>query len=635
MQHTLKLANLLFALCFFSCAFSFAQGRVQPDAYIKSYPKADAVLHNSTETYTWIVDKATGNLFVDVTTDEQIAPLKINQTVKRTVFYNDQEEILDAQAQDLNIKKKSRVIGVCGNYEVNSIFYSDAKVCVYPLKSSAAGDIILLSYKKRYKDVKYLTSVYFTDDVPTITKKFVFRVPNAVAVELKEFNFQGFNVQKKVTKDRDNNIYEYVVSNLPAMGEESALKGTSHVYPHVLVLTKSYTSGKDKITLLNSTEDLYKWYTGLVQNVEGNTDAIKTLVNQLIANKTTNEEKIKAIYYWVQDNIRYIAFEDGIAGFKPATAEMVHKNKYGDCKGMANLAKNMLKIAGFDARLTWIGTNHIVYDYSYPSLAVDNHMICTLLLDGKQYFLDPTESYCSFNDYAERIQGRPVMIEDNNKFILSKVPMLPIERNTVTLEQSYELKGEILVGTSKAVYNGEKKGALLYYINNTEKSSKNTLLESVVGKDKNMNIKKLEPSSTTEREKPLILNMEFELLNQVSTFDKEIYVDLDWYKDFAGSEIEKTRIFDYKLGSRTLQKTTVSLKIPQNHTVKHLPEKVDIKTANFTIKASFEQKNGLVVYTKEILVPTGVIAKADFAAWNSAIATLKKLYDDRVILEKK
>lgn len=637
MQYSFNLANLLFAsvLCFVFSVPLVAQSRVQADAYIKSYPKSDAVLHNATETYTWVIDKSNGNLFVDVTTDEQVVPLKINQTVKRTIFYNDQEEILDTQAQDLNIKKKARVVGICGNYEVNSIFYSDAKVCVYPLKNSAAGEVLLLSYKKRYKDVKYLTSVYFTDDVPTITKKIVFRVPNSVNVELKEFNFQGFNIQKKVTKDRDNNIYEYVVKDLPAAGSEASVKGNSHVYPHVLVLTKGYTSNNEKITLLNNTEDLYKWYSSLVQNVEGNTDALKPLVNQLIANKTSNEDKIKAIYYWVQDNIRYIAFEDGIAGFKPATAELVHKNKYGDCKGMANLVKNMLKIAGFDARLTWIGTNHIAYDYSYPSLAVDNHMICTLLLDGKQYFLDPTESYCSFNDYAERIQGRPVMIEDNNKFILSKVPVLPLERNTVSIEQNYELKGETLVGASKAIYAGEKKGMLLYFLNNTEKSSKNTLLESVAGKDKNMNIKKLDASNTTEREKPLTLNIEFELFNQVSTFDKEIYVDLDWYKDFADGEIEKARIFDYKLSSRILQKTVVSLKIPQNHTIKHLPEKVDIKTPNFTIKAGFEQKNGQVIYTKEITVPTGVVAKADFAAWNAAIIALKKLYDDRVILEKK
>jgi hypothetical protein len=72
----------------------------------------------------------------------------------------------------------------------------------------------------------------------------------------------------------------------------------------------------------------------------------------------------------------------------------------------------MLQLAGYDARLAWIGTRDIPYDYSLPSLVVDNHMICALFLRDSTYFLDGTESYISFGDYAYRIQGRPALIQD-------------------------------------------------------------------------------------------------------------------------------------------------------------------------------------------------------------------------------
>ena len=112
----------------------------------------------------------------------------------------------------------------------------------------------------------------------------------------------------------------------------------------------------------------------------------------------------------MQDNIRYIAFEDGLAGFIPATAQEVFKSKYGDCKGMANLMTEMLKLAGLEAYMTWIGTRHIPYDYTLPSLAVDNHCISTVIIGGKEYFLDGTEKYIPFGDYAWRIQGKEVLI---------------------------------------------------------------------------------------------------------------------------------------------------------------------------------------------------------------------------------
>ena len=78
---------------------------------------------------------------------------------------------------------------------------------------------------------------------------------------------------------------------------------------------------------------------------------------------------------------------------------------------MANLLKAMLIEAGFDARLTWIGTKRIAYDYSTPSLAVDNHMICSLVKDGEIIFLDGTEKFNSLGEYANRIQGKQVQLK--------------------------------------------------------------------------------------------------------------------------------------------------------------------------------------------------------------------------------
>ena len=63
--------------------------------------------------------------------------------------------------------------------------------------------------------------------------------------------------------------------------------------------------------------------------------------------------------------------------------DYVATKKYGDCKGMANLLTEMLRSVKLDARRCWIGTNHIAYDYSTPSLSVDNHMICAWMNKGK------------------------------------------------------------------------------------------------------------------------------------------------------------------------------------------------------------------------------------------------------------
>src|SRR5690606_28449367 len=103
-------------------------------------------------------------------------------------------------------------------------------------------------------------------------------------------------------------------------------------------------------------------------------------------------------------------------------------------------------IAGYDARLTWIGTDRIPYNHDVPSLAVDNHMICSVLLNGKIYILDATEKYNPFGTYAERIQGKEILIEDGAYYILQHVPVEPLDKYLQESFVNYTIDGSQLKG---------------------------------------------------------------------------------------------------------------------------------------------------------------------------------------------
>ena len=105
---------------------------------------------------------------------------------------------------------------------------------------------------------------------------------------------------------------------------------------------------------------MYRWSNGLAQ-VDCNIPELDSLLAEIIEGCRTDMEKIRNTYAWVQQNIRYIAFEAGILGHKPDTPAEVLRKRYGDCKGMAILLRTLLKAQGFDARLTDIGTVDIPY----------------------------------------------------------------------------------------------------------------------------------------------------------------------------------------------------------------------------------------------------------------------------------
>jgi hypothetical protein len=400
------------------------------------------------------------------------------------------------------------------------------------------------------------------------------------------------------------------------------------------VLAKSFTRDGKENRLFGSSEDLYKWYKSLVDMMKDDASAYKPKVDELTANAKTDEEKIKAIYYWVQDNIRYIAFEDGLAGFKPDESQSVFAKRYGDCKGMANLIKQMLKTAGFDARLTWIGTKHISYDYSVPSLAVDNHMICTLLYKGKKYFLDGTEKYGAFGVNAERIQGKEVMIEDGDKFILEKIPAGNAQPNKESYAINLSIENETLKGKCTKTFLGESCSEFLYGYNRLALERKQDALERYLSsRDKNIQVSNVVTSDLANREQQLKLDYDVNVANKVSSFDGEIYVDLDFAKEFSGFDFRERKT-DYEFDYKNQYDCSITVAIPAGYKVAKLPENLTVKANDYDVSISFMQTPKEIVCKKNFTFKNGVIKFADFAAWNDTQRKLASIYKQQIVLNK-
>ncbi|MBC7903366.1 MAG: hypothetical protein H7Y27_08080, partial [Gemmatimonadaceae bacterium] len=386
--------------------------------------------------------------------------------------------------------------------------------------------------------------------------------------------------------------------------------------------------------LLTSINDLYSWYNTLIKQLKPKPAIFQTVLTQITKDKKTDEEKIKAIYYWVQDNIRYIAFEDGVAAFKPDEAQDVFDKRYGDCKGMANLTREMLRAAGYDARLTWIGTRRIMYDQTVPSIAIYNHMICTVILNGKKYYLDATEKYMPFGENALRIQDRPVMIEDGNQFIQDKVTGSDLSRDVDFREINVSLNGETLEGKYAVTLKGEAKKNFLYSYHYTKTDKRKEFMENFIssGNDK-IKTTDIKLPDLEERSGSLDMTSSAVFKSAVSSFNKEHYIDIDPFKTFRDWEIKDTRQGDIDFGEKINRKLSVTLTVPKGYTVSDVPENVQITDPAFSFSLAYKVTGDKIVYTREIIIPDGVIRKKSFESWNAAVSKLKKAYESQLVLK--
>jgi len=568
-------------------------------------------------------------------TDSKMISLRINNHLNRAIPYDINSKITqDYVWSDKN--KTLNVVPICSNYQSEGIFHSDQMLCVYPLIFNKLGEIQNFGYTVKSNDIRYYTAVYFQSDLPVLSSKITFTIPNWLDLELKEMNFEGYNIQKMVTKSTKSTTYEYTVANLDEFNYEPNSFGRSHTYPHLFLAAKSFMNkDQNKVQIISNIDDLHNWYYQLVLQLKNDNTTIKPLVDKLIANAPTDLDKIKILFYWVQDNIRYIAFENGIAGYKPAEASEVFRLKYGDCKGMANLTKWMLKTAGFDARLVWIGTESISYDYTMPSLAVNNHMICCVFLNNKRYYLDGTEKYIGFDDYAERIQGRIAMVEDGKGYVLDTIPIFNKDRNLNTRKFDLTINDNTLTGKCIQNYQGESHQEILYYLNNMKKEKQKDFNEILItNEDKNMLVNNITSSEITDKEHAYRLEGELVIKNKISVFDNDYYIDLDFYKDFKDEILKETRKSDINFDEKKYTKLLVNLEVPQGYKIKYLPEPMEIKEKLFSFTVKYRSENNHLIYERIITIENGYIPKIEFENWNKAIKALSEKYNDTIILTK-
>ncbi|WP_348796985.1 transglutaminase-like domain-containing protein [Flavobacterium adhaerens] len=632
--------NLLIFLLF--TLHSFAQKSIDPTpeditkakSLRETYNKDDVAILESTEKIAFDLNKDQSKVMVKHNVNELLMNINHRADIQKYEFY-DSESKIDVFNLNFRNDKKTNFYVKDEFYKDKDLFYNDARVKYMNIDFPFQGYTYKYEIEKRYEDVKYFRALYFNDEFPVLKKQITITIPSWLTVELKEFNFKGNNITKEQAKDSKNNtVYTYTLNNIPGIYKEENSPGRSYLYPHILVIAKSFKAKDKEVTLFNSTADLYKWYKSLVDSMKDDPTVLKEKVKELTANAKTDEEKIKNIYYWVQDNIRYIAFEDGIAGFKPDECNNVFSNRYGDCKGMANLIKQMLKLAGFDARLTWIGTKHIAYDYTTPSLAVDNHMICTLFYKGKKYYLDGTENYAPLGENAERIQNKEIMIENGNDFIIEKVPLMTDANNKETFKSKLHIENNQLKGTCSRSYIGESRTQFLKIYNSFKTNKKSENLESYLSSnDKNIQIDAVKTSDLNNRDIKLTLDYEITIANKVSSFDNEMYIDIEYNNEFKNMNL-KDRKTDYQFDYKENYESITEFTIPNGYKVTKLPTNFVVTENDYTVSLTFEKTPKAILYKKQFIFKNAEIKTTEIAKWQTLNKNLNENYNQQITLTK-
>jgi hypothetical protein len=521
--------------------------------------------------------------------------------------------------------------------EEENIFKGDTKIKQFFLPSVEDNSVIEYSYKNKIKQPRFLSVFRFQSPLKTQSSKLTLKCDSNIELGFKLFGEHQDKIVYTKTTNGNIDTYTWLATEVPEFESEEDMPYGLSVQPHIIYYIKKYNHNGVNEELLRNTASLYKWYYSLVKDInkKDQTNLKNTTLN-LINDKTSDIEKAQAIYNWVQQNLHYVAFENGMGGFIPREAADVYSKLYGDCKDMANLLNEMLKYANLNSSLTWIGTRIKSYTYEeVPTPQVDNHMITNLVIDGKSYFLDATDKFCSFSLPTSHIQGKEALIGKAENFVIEKVPVISASENRTRIKLDLKLEKNTLKGTVVTTIEGYAKSELLNMLSIYPQKQKEIWRNIINNTNPKINLEATELLGNEYKNIPSRASFNLQLDDAIKDINGKLLLKPIFIFPLKDLQIDsEKRKYPVQYEYNYSYEMEYQYEIPKEYKIEFLPENINMETDLGTFDIQYNVQNNFVLVTQKVATKKLLLEKPDFEKWNAFLKTLNKQYNQSLTLVK-
>jgi len=525
----------------------------------------------------------------------------------------------------------------------DGVFYDDTRVTSFSFPAMEPGARTITDYTVRHPDARLLLPFYFGSYVPVRHAEVSITAPRGVQLNYKLFNTERLHIAFSKKEQGGNVVYRWAADDLPAAQHDEDAPKAAYYLPHLVFYIEQATLAGRPQQLLGGVPQLYTMYADFVKRIQPHdSPGLRHQVDSLVAGAATPEEKARRIYYWVQDHVRYIAFEQGMRGFVPHAAGLVYERRYGDCKDMANLTNEMLRLAGLKSYLTWVGTRDLPYKYEeLATPGVDNHMIATCELSPGQYvFLDATSNHTPFGMPSAFIQGKQGLLAlDGQQSKVVPIPVVAPTRNGARDHSVVTLDGTGLRGAGELNFEGYAKVNQSYALDGLDRVQEPKYVKALLERGNNkFFVDKYAMQGLGARDQPLRLTYNYRLQDYVQQIDDELYINLSLERPLAHDRLDSlTRHLPRANEYAHTDQSCTELVVPAGYEVSYLPPAAQAGDPGspLAFRISYEHLGDRIIQNRELTVNYLLLTTKQFPQWNGVVDKLGAAYREVVILKKK
>lgn len=451
------------------------------------------------------------------------------------------------------------------------------------------------------------------------------------------FRYKTKNITLEPRKSSTDgmDVYEWDFKNLKAIKPEEDAEDWK-VLPVISLATNNI-----EYNGLPGDMSSWKGFGNWIQNLNKNTAVLSSQreeeIRKMVSGLSSDKEKARFLYEYMQKNMRYVSIQLGIGGLKPFPASFVDEKKYGDCKALANYMYTLLKTAGIPSyyALVRAGENEEPADKDFVNSPF-NHVILCVPFKGDTTWLECTSSTSPFGKLGTFTENRNALLITEEGGKLVNTPGSKMEDNvfdsdvTVAITPEGEARAKVTIkstGEYRDMYNGlsakktdDQKRWLISYLNLRQPD----ILEISQGNDK-------------DGVKDITLDLTYENLSDMHAGNKYFYrpriLDI-WKTTFPTLEKRKTDLY---FSHPMLKKNTTSIAIPQDFEVEALPENISLAFdyGSYEAKYSYDAEKHEIKSSSVFKLKNHVIPAAKYAEMQKFMEDISKSLGKKLVIRKK
>lgn len=496
--------------------------------------------------------------------------------------------------------------------------YNDVQMSRYLIPGVEVGSVLDQEYSLKAKPAmadNFWMIWRFRTAQPVLRRTLAVRVPAARKLQWRLHNLDS-QPQIADSADKQWKTYTWTYSAPNELQSEPYMPSPDEVMPWL------------EITTVDSWADVAKWLHQISEpQIDTNTD-IQQRVRILTATLADPAQKIAAIYYWMEDNFRFISAELGMSAYKPRAASQTFVSRYGDAKDLSVLLVAMLRDAGITARLAYLesGSARPIGD-RLPMARVLSHCIVVAEAGGKTYYLDPSAETARYDTVLGRLCNTELLLvgKDADKLVPSpaydRAKHGTIERLKLALAADGSVKGQM-----QTEYAGESDG----FIRAAFKAVRAENLDELMQREVRKSLPKgklvdFEVADVSDRAKNFVATYHFESPSWAKTdgalrFKPSLAQNVEVGNDLFSKGDRQFPFLFYDTAPSIME---AEITIPDGWKVESLPKDLNMDNAFSFWKRSIRQEGNRILISETSYIKTARLPR-------ESIADIRKYYDEAI-----